>query len=100
MEIDQRVQQLLGYGNGDCRRGGGIQRGTKETESGREQQRALLLTLQKIQRELRLITRRMTEADREGEQSSNWVNMGRELAGNIMNGSIFCLNNFINFYIN
>jgi hypothetical protein len=62
MEIDQRVQQLLLFGNG----GGGAadfrhksSRDSKGdrvsgSETGREQQHALLLTLQRIQRELRV----------------------------------------------
>nr|CAD2183091.1 unnamed protein product [Meloidogyne enterolobii] len=78
LEIDHRVHQLL-YGNGDCgrrknlllQRGATIDNESSRVDSNREHQ-ALLLTLQRIARELRLITRRMTEADREGEQSSNW----------------------------
>ncbi|CAK5116826.1 unnamed protein product [Meloidogyne enterolobii] len=78
LEIDHRVHQLL-YGNGDCgrrknlllQRGATIDNESSKVDSNREHQ-ALLLTLQRIARELRLITRRMTEADREGEQSSNW----------------------------
>ncbi|KAL3101281.1 hypothetical protein niasHT_028037 [Heterodera trifolii] len=77
IEIDHRVQQLL-FGNGRAlsfRRGasksmaaGGTELAALSDSAGP----ALLLTLQKIQRELKLITRRMTEADREGELSSNW----------------------------
>uniref|UniRef100_A0A183BJD1 Neur_chan_LBD domain-containing protein n=1 Tax=Globodera pallida TaxID=36090 RepID=A0A183BJD1_GLOPA len=79
IEIDQRVHQLL-FGNGrtlEFRRGasksatGGGAESAAFDSAGTAQQ-ALLLTLQRIQRELRLITRRMTEADREGELSSNW----------------------------
>nr|CAD2124676.1 unnamed protein product [Meloidogyne enterolobii] len=78
LEINHRVHQLL-YGNGDCgrrknlllQRGATIDNESSRVDSNREHQ-ALLLTLQRIARELRLITRRMTEADREGEQSSNW----------------------------
>ncbi|KAL3083158.1 hypothetical protein niasHS_010960 [Heterodera schachtii] len=72
IEIDHRVQQLL-FGNGRAlsfRRGasksmaaGGTELAALSDSAGP----ALLLTLQKIQRELKLITRRMTEADREGE---------------------------------
>jgi hypothetical protein len=62
MEIDQRVQQLLLFGNGG---GGGADFRHKSSrdskgdrvsgsETGREQQHALLLTLQRIQRELRV----------------------------------------------
>ncbi|KAI1719543.1 neurotransmitter-gated ion-channel ligand binding domain-containing protein [Ditylenchus destructor] len=84
-DIEQRVNQLLlmSQSNGGCDSKFKSLRTNrtplesvitcpKTPISADPTQQAVLLALQKIHKELKMITRRMVETDREGDQSSNW----------------------------